>query len=212
MPTAKRKATASPARSETNDDGEAALEIEQPLDDLIEDAVSSNHPAHLSSLQTLDSDLRDLDLGTLEAFLPSQKRRCLETLVGCLPPISSQVTEPVASNTLPSAEDQDAAVFQDTSSKNFDTDSRLRAAACVGLEEEWHNLHGMLHATVTSQESNSCLLIGAAGSGKSMLVDSVLESITAHVKSNTTAPVNADEKPYYHVHLAGTVQINDRQR
>ncbi|EST06659.1 P-loop containing nucleoside triphosphate hydrolase [Kalmanozyma brasiliensis GHG001] len=192
MPTAKRKATASPAASD--DDG--ALEIGQPLD-------AQSAQAHASSsLQTLDGDLRQLDLSTLETYLPGQKRRVLETLVGCLPSIPTAITEPVAPTSALTTEDEDAAVFHDSRSKDADTDARLRASSCVGLEEEWHNLHGMLHATVTKQESNSCLLIGAAGAGKSLLVGSVLDSIDASE--------GGEEKAYYHVHLAGTIQINDR--
>lgn len=206
MPTAKRKATASPAPSEPYDD--EALEIEQPVDDSI--SVQKRPNLSSSSLQTLESDLRQLDLDTLEDHLPRQKQRCLETLVGSLPPIPTELPASVAiTSTLTPAEDEDAAVFHDAPSKNADAESRLRAAACVGLEEEWHNLHGMLHATITAQESNSCLLIGAAGSGKSLLVESVLDSISARGPWGTAAGTK-DEKPYYRVHLAGTVQINDR--
>ncbi|GAC99488.1 hypothetical protein PHSY_007090 [Pseudozyma hubeiensis SY62] len=211
MPTAKRKASASPAASENNDDP-AELEIDQPLDDdLGEAGPSSPHKrAHVppsSSLPTLQSDLSHLPLDILEPLLPLQKRRCLGTLVGSLPPVPAEPSQPIAStSTLAADEDEDAAVFTDqTRSKDVDESARLQAGACVGLEEEWHTLHGMLYATVKAQESNSCLLIGASGSGKSLLVDSVLESIR-----NTDDSGASEDRPYYHVHLAGTVQINDR--
>ncbi|KAJ9476449.1 Origin recognition complex subunit 4 [Pseudozyma hubeiensis] len=212
MPTAKRKASASPAASDTNDDP-AELEIDQPLDDdLVEAGPSSPHKranvSSSSSLQTLESDLRNLPLDILEPLLPLQKRRCLGTLVGSLPPVPAEPSQPIAStSTLAADEDEDAAVFTDQAPyKDVDEDARLQAAACVGLEEEWHTLHGMLHATVKAQESNSCLLIGASGSGKSLLVDSVLESI----RNSDSSGTSTDDKLYYHVHLAGTVQINDR--
>lgn len=198
MTRSKRKATDSPPAPAADDD-QAALEIEPSADDPVE----IEQPARKRA-SSLESDLRRLPLKVLEPLLPLQKQRCLETLVGNLPPTPTEATPPIAStSTLTSAEHEDAAVFDDPPSRsNADDHTRLQAAACVGLEEEWHTLHGMLSATVTAQESNSCLLIGASGSGKSTLVDSVLGSICKKHEQ--------DSKPYYHVHLAGTVQINDR--
>ncbi|SPO20423.1 related to Origin recognition complex subunit 4 [Ustilago trichophora] len=210
MPTAKRKATASPAASD--DDG-AALEIDQQLSDT--EQPSSNKRPNLSStssLQSSESTLRQLQLEILEQLLPLQKRRCLETLVGGLPPIPTDQPPVASTSTLPSRpiddeDDEDAAVFTDTTKQDNNSSTLTnQASACVGLQDEWHTLHSMLHATVTREESNSCLLIGAAGSGKSLLVDSVLQSIA----SSSSSKDGAESKPYYHVHLAGTVQINDR--
>ena len=208
MSNVKRKATASPAAS---DEDEAALEIEDPIDSL-EDGPSSRKRANLSTaLQPSESALSRLSLDALEHLLPQQKRRCLDTLVGGLPHPAAEQDPPAAStSTLPSTDDDDAAVFTDTpKAVKAGENEAKQARTCVGLEEEWHTLHSMLHATITAQESNSCLLIGASGSGKSLLVESVLESISSSVSPLADGAVSSD-KPYYHVHLAGTVQINDR--
>ncbi|CBQ68152.1 related to Origin recognition complex subunit 4 [Sporisorium reilianum SRZ2] len=205
MTRSKRKATDSPPVSPTDDD-QTALDIEPASDAPIDTAHPARKRANLSSSSS--EGLAQLPLQVLEPLLPLQKQHCLHTLVGHLPPIPAEPAPPIAStSTLASAgdddDDDDGAVFDDPPSRSTADDrTRLEAAACVGLEDDWHTLHAMLSATVTAQESNSCLLIGASGSGKSLLVDSVLDSICKrHV---------ADSKPYYHVHLAGTVQINDR--
>lgn len=211
MSTAKRKATASPATS----DEDAALEIEEPLNELNNDGPAPRKRANLDSASTLqpsDSALRRLPLDVLEQLLPLQKKRCLETLVGALPPYpAGSAPSGFTSKNPLSVEDEadaDADVFSDKTSRTTgDGNGNRQASACVGLEEDWHTLHNMLHATVTAQESNSCLLIGASGSGKSLLVDSVLDSLT---KEASASPSDSSTRPYYHVHLAGTVQINDR--
>lgn len=205
MTSSKRKATDSPPISATDND-QAALDLEPSADAPVETAQPERKRANLSASS---SDLLELPLEVLESLLPLQKQQCLNTLVGKLPPIPTEPAPPIAStSTLTSAEDDDAAVFDNPPSRSTaDDKTRLQAAACVGLEEEWHTLHGMLHSTVTAQESNSCLLIGASGSGKSLLVDSVLDSIC---KKDPLADSKSYSKPYYHVHLAGTVQINDR--
>lgn len=205
MPTTKRKATETPPLPPTAgyDEEDAALEIEPSLQDALDSRAPPSKRPHLFT----DSALRHLPLETLERFLPLQKRRVLTTFVGQLPPIPSTDAElqPVATSTNPldAEDDDDAAVFHDKPSGSAASkDVGRRAAACVGLEDNFLTLHAMLHATVTAQESNSCLLIGASGSGKSLLVNSVLEGL-----SNGAG---GDSRPYYHVHLAGTVQINDR--
>ncbi|SAM59105.1 related to Origin recognition complex subunit 4 [Ustilago bromivora] len=206
MPTAKRKATASPALSIHSDagDDDAPLDIDpSPLDAI--DSARRKRPNN-TSLQPVESSLRHLSLDTLERFLLTQKRRCLETLVGNLPPTPSTSAHPITStgSTLVGA-DEEATTSR---VQNGAEGTSQQASACVGFEEEWYTLHSMLHATVTAQESNSCLLIGASGSGKTLLVDSVLNTISSAVK--TKAADVREEKPYYHVHLAGSVQINDR--
>lgn len=211
MPAVKRKATTSPAVSE-QPRGEAAIEADQPLDDLIEAGPSPHKRANVSasaSLESLESKLSHLPLNVLEPLLPLQKQLCLSTLVGSLPPVPTEPTQSIAStSTLAQDQDEDAAVFTDKFSHvDASLTPQLQAEACVGLKDEWHMLHSMLHATVKSQESNSCLLIGASGSGKSLLVDSVLDSICKSIGADAPSSSN---RPYYHVHLAGTLQTNDR--
>ncbi len=219
MPAAKRKATASPPANAASDNDGAGLEIEEQHLDIIGEGGetaqkrANNASTAAASLST-ESALRRLPLDTLEQLLPLQKRRCLETLVGGLPPLPSSSSSSAAlpPTTRLTSEEEDAAVFTDTPRPNLQEQSeltRLHASSCVGLQEDWFTLHTMLKATVTAQESNSCLLIGASGSGKSLLVDSVLQSIS---QASTTGNQEKEKggRPYYHVHLAGTVQINDR--
>ena len=208
MAVVKRKATDSPAASDA-DEERTALEIEQPLDEDLDHG--GQRARKRANIVTSESALRHLPLDVIEAFLPLQKQRCLAILVGDLPPVPSIPT--VSAQQL--AEEQDAAVFTEPSKLRTATHSA--ATACVGLQDEWHTLHNMLRSTVTSQESNSCLLIGAAGAGKSLLVDSVLSCISQEIspasaskENGATNTVLRSVPPYYHVHLAGTVQINDR--
>ncbi|KAI3479240.1 hypothetical protein L1887_58671 [Cichorium endivia] len=164
MPAVKRKAAASSAPS----DGDSDADLEIPTTTRTQPARKR---AHMDSLNA-ESVLRILPRTAFLRHFPSQKRRCLATLAGDLPPPRSRHSGEPASSA-------DASY----------------AKACVGLSDEWHTLHTMLKATVTAQESNSALLIGAAGAGKSLLVDSVLRSLKAE---------------FYHVRLAASVQINDR--
>ncbi|KAG0172584.1 origin recognition complex subunit 4 [Apophysomyces sp. BC1034] len=67
-----------------------------------------------------------------------------------------------------------------------------------GLEKEYDRLHRLLHQTVTNGESNSCLMIGNRGTGKSALVRRILLDLK---KNNNTFCV---------VRLNGLTETNDR--
>jgi origin recognition complex subunit 4 len=56
--------------------------------------------------------------------------------------------------------------------------SKKRPTPLVGLDDEYSKVYSLLHATVTAGESNSMLLIGARGSGKSTLVRSALDELS----------------------------------
>lgn len=171
--TLKRKAATSPTPSE------ADLEVELPYDDsrLSPTAASSPSPSKRSAVYKATqqaSALQKLPQDVIAEFLPVQKRRCLDIF-------SSQVPAQTQANA--------------------PTNGDSKGAECIGMQEEWHTLHTMLHATVTAQESNSCLLIGSSGAGKSLLLDSVLRSLRGSAEPT---------QPFYQVTLSGTVQINDR--
>ncbi|KAK9763609.1 origin recognition complex subunit 4 [Basidiobolus ranarum] len=80
---------------------------------------------------------------------------------------------------------------------------RIPPKELVGLEEQEAKIHDLLERTVSRGESNSVLLIGQRGSGKSMLVNRVLKSLTQkyHVDH---------KRDFYQVHLNGLVQTDDR--
>lgn len=173
----KRKALSSNAPTD------ADLEVELPYDGerLSPPTASMPSLAKRSALHEAaqtTSALHSIPLDTLEKCLPAQKRRCLDIFSGQLPTQSHAATL---------------------------TNGFGKGTECIGMQEEWHTLYTMLHATVTAQESNSCLLIGSSGSGKSVLLDSVLRSLRG-VESISSLDADA----FYQVTLSGTVQINDR--
>ena len=73
-----------------------------------------------------------------------------------------------------------------------------------GLDEEYEKLHDLLDQTVSKGESNSCLIIGNRGTGKTMLVRRVLDDLArAH---NT----NDQEESFCVIRLNGLIQSTDR--
>jgi origin recognition complex subunit 4 len=66
------------------------------------------------------------------------------------------------------------------------------------LDEEYNTLYKLLKQTVTSGESNSCLLIGNRGTGKTALVRTVLRDLKKL------------EKEFCIVKLNGLTEINDK--
>lgn len=70
-----------------------------------------------------------------------------------------------------------------------------------GHESEWKNVHDLLERTVESGESNSLLLIGPRGSGKTTLVNSVIYSLLKAKDFHKNALI---------VHLNGLVHTDDR--
>ncbi|KAL0091846.1 origin recognition complex subunit 4 C-terminus-domain-containing protein [Phycomyces blakesleeanus] len=55
--------------------------------------------------------------------------------------------------------------------------SEITPGRLHGLQQQYDQLYQLLHQTTTTGESNSCLLIGNRGTGKSMLVRSVLDDL-----------------------------------
>lgn len=74
-----------------------------------------------------------------------------------------------------------------------------RPGALIGLAEEYKTVHQLIEHTVTAGESNSMLLIGARGSGKSALVNKVLSEIS---KENS--------EDYHIVRLNGFIHTDDK--
>ncbi|PWY97238.1 hypothetical protein BCV70DRAFT_195760 [Testicularia cyperi] len=200
----KRKATDSPEASLSN--GHIDDPVLDQTGEVLHSASSSRSaspgPSSPKRIATLgsrrESRLQKLPLEVIEEHLSDQKRKCLGILAGGLPPLCSSLALPNAATKANGTADESRLA----SAKPMD------GSECIGLHEEWHTLHKMLHATVTAQESNSCLLIGASGSGKSMLVESVMRSLRH--KSDAIPEESDKELPFYHVSLTGSIQINDR--
>lgn len=70
---------------------------------------------------------------------------------------------------------------------------------CIGLEEQWRTLHSTIGGTIKG-EGNSALLVGAPGTGKHMLLESVLGSFDNKQK----------ERSFHVVHLDAALQPTDR--
>jgi origin recognition complex subunit 4 len=83
---------------------------------------------------------------------------------------------------------------------NHDENSKNPATAIpVQLRNQYATLHSLLTATVTAGESNSLLLLGSRGSGKSFLVESAL------------ADLDKSHSDYFHVvRLNGFFQTDDK--
>lgn len=69
----------------------------------------------------------------------------------------------------------------------------------VGLDEDFSQVHQLLEQTITAGEGNSMLIIGARGSGKSLLVNTALSQLTAAYLSD-----------FHIVRLNGLLQTDDR--
>lgn len=67
------------------------------------------------------------------------------------------------------------------------------------LESPYNQLHSLLHSTIVSSESNSLLLLGPRGAGKSMLLSLALRSLT-----------DGHSSDFHTVHLNGFFQTDDR--
>ncbi|KAH3704707.1 origin recognition complex subunit 4-like [Dreissena polymorpha] len=76
-----------------------------------------------------------------------------------------------------------------------------RTTEIHGLEKERRDLFELIKRTATAGESNSVLVLGARGSGKSMLIRSVLTELTADKDI---------EQNLLQVHLNGLLQTDDK--
>jgi energy-coupling factor transporter ATP-binding protein EcfA2 len=77
--------------------------------------------------------------------------------------------------------------------------SQRRPIPLKNLDTEYTKVHQLLHATVTAGESNSLLLIGARGSGKTAIVNAVLRDLSR------------SQKEHFHtIRLNGFIQTDDK--
>jgi origin recognition complex subunit 4 len=77
--------------------------------------------------------------------------------------------------------------------------SQKKPIPLTGLDEEYKKIYQLLEATVTSGESNSMLLIGVRGSGKTTLVNQVIHELSREQKDN-----------FHVVRLNGFLHIDDK--
>ncbi|KAJ1931571.1 origin recognition complex subunit 4, partial [Linderina pennispora] len=81
---------------------------------------------------------------------------------------------------------------------------RSQLPELIGLEAPLDLVHSLLDRTISSQEGNTALLIGPRGSGKSAIVERVLNMLAEkHID-------RADSRRYHIVRLNGFVHTNDR--
>lgn len=91
----------------------------------------------------------------------------------------------------------------------------------VQLDTEYNTLHTLISQTIKAGESNSLLLLGGPGSGKNLLIDTVLGKLSSEAKSAR----NVQEEPehghsdvdeeavedYHVIRLDGRLQTDDKQ-
>ncbi|UZJ53310.1 hypothetical protein CBS101457_002630 [Exobasidium rhododendri] len=83
----------------------------------------------------------------------------------------------------------------------LDKDDQYDGSECVGLQDQWQGLRSAVKGTLQG-EGNSALLVGSRGSGKSLLLDSVLRSVVEQGQEAS--------KTYHLVRLDGAIQSTDR--
>jgi origin recognition complex subunit 4 len=83
--------------------------------------------------------------------------------------------------------------------RKFLKNNILNNSKFVGHEKEKQQIYDLLHRTIESGESNSALLIGPRGSGKTTLVNDVLQSLQSYFKSDAVL-----------VRLHGLIHTDDR--
>lgn len=77
--------------------------------------------------------------------------------------------------------------------------SQRRSIPLIGLEEEYKKVYQLVEATVTAGESNSMLLIGGRGSGKTALINKIVHELSK------------DQRDQFHVvRLNGFVHTDDK--
>ncbi|KAI9143835.1 origin recognition complex subunit 4 C-terminus-domain-containing protein [Paraphysoderma sedebokerense] len=73
----------------------------------------------------------------------------------------------------------------------------------VGLQQQENQVYSLLEQSVSQGESNSLLLIGSSGSGKSALVQRILDRLSEQYRNTT-------EKAFFVVRLSGQIHTDDR--
>ncbi|KAG0271586.1 origin recognition complex subunit 4 [Linnemannia exigua] len=94
---------------------------------------------------------------------------------------------------------------------------RTLPVALVGLEEQYKKVLGLMRRTIETGESNSCLILGPRGTGKTMLVRRALQDLEKQfsIPNNDDydegdMEVDDERKDFMVIHLNGLVQTDDR--
>ncbi|OAQ35720.1 origin recognition complex, subunit 4 [Linnemannia elongata AG-77] len=96
---------------------------------------------------------------------------------------------------------------------------RSLPVALVGLEEQYKKVLGLMRRTIETGESNSCLILGPRGTGKTMLVRQALKDLERQFgisyqdeydEEEDDMDVDVVRKDFMVVHLNGLVQTDDR--
>ncbi|KND01136.1 uncharacterized protein SPPG_04227 [Spizellomyces punctatus DAOM BR117] len=83
----------------------------------------------------------------------------------------------------------------------------------IGLQEQYNKLYGLLERTVRESESNSVLLVGNRGTGKTVVVNKVLKELQDKHGASSGTPTPSRTlatKAFFEIRLNGLVQTDDR--
>ncbi|MCJ1341373.1 hypothetical protein MMC09_006669 [Bachmanniomyces sp. S44760] len=160
-------------------------------DTLMEDVTQAPDPGNEPKLRSSRYKSRiSLKKHSDEAFLSPSPTDSHEVLLpaeiepASSLPIASRVLEPEAFHpTLPAAQKLQA-IFADDQEAALSAKAEilkgltgLRRLPLVGLDEEYHKVHQLVEQTIIAGEGNSMFVIGARGSAKTTLVDSVITQL-----------------------------------
>ncbi|KAF9968653.1 origin recognition complex subunit 4 [Mortierella alpina] len=88
---------------------------------------------------------------------------------------------------------------------------RALPPALVGLEEQYKKVLSLMKRTIEMGESNSCLLLGPRGTGKTMIVRQALTELEKQFRISDNAMEQDDgRKDFMVIQLNGMVQTDDR--
>ncbi|KAJ3009775.1 origin recognition complex subunit 4 [Thoreauomyces humboldtii] len=86
---------------------------------------------------------------------------------------------------------------------------RAPFASLIGLDEQYGKVYDLLERTARFGESNSLVVVGAPGSGKSAMVRKALCDLTATFPAVDPRP-SSTSKPFLEINLSGYLQTDDR--
>lgn len=130
------------------------------------------------------SDIRDIEQAVFErATTPLDTKNDEEPLFDTTPNVEEILSQSIGRDSTVKDQAQSATVEDNEHVVKIKVEilNRLTTnslSPVAHLEKEYTTLHTLLNATITAGESNSLLLLGSRGSGKTLLVEHALQDLT----------------------------------